>query len=216
MMQANSIRVTFHLMGVTDTDESNPWMITQWLRPVSSPMSTAIFETEFQDSPPAALYALWHNSITSAPGTSGGFRLALPVGVRWQHTEIAARLALTPGDADHTAVFTPASTGFTGGRTGTMAIQPLALVVQKRTSTGSRKHWGRNYLPALAADFEADGRVVGGGPAAVKDALDVIWSGSWVRDATYTRNVPNSDGFSRTIESTSCGTYVGVQRRRLR
>jgi hypothetical protein len=212
---ANSIRVSYWLMSTTDTDEANPWMITQWLRPKSAPMSTEIFESEFSLAPPATLYALWHNSITSSPA-SHGFKFALPVGVRWYYTEVAARLALSNGDADHVATFTPASTGFGGGRTGTVASQPLSVVMQKRTTTGSRRNWGRNYLPCLAADIDIDGRTNVASVAAIKTAMDQVWGSSWVRDATYDRAVIGSDGLGRNISTTSFGTYAGVQRRRLR
>lgn len=214
-MLANSIRVTFWLISTSDTDESNPWMITQWLRPTSAPMSTATFESEFQDAPPAALYALWHNSITTTPGT-GGFRAALPSGIRWYYTEIAARLAVSNGDSDHVAVFTPASSGFGGARSGTVAQQPLSLVAQKQTTTGSRRRWGRNYLPCLQADIDLDGRTNVASATAVVTALDAVWASSWVRNATYDRAVIGSDGLGRNIGSTSLGTFAGVQRRRLR
>ena len=214
-MLANSIRVTFHLMSTSDTDEANPWMITQWLRPTSAPMSSGIFESEFTLAPPATLYALWHNSITTTAGT-GGFRAALPSAVRWYYTEIAARLALTDGDADHVTVFTPASSGFGGARSGTMLAQPMSVVAQKRTTTGSRRRWGRNYLPCLQADIDLDGRANVSSTAAIVTGLDAIWSSSWVRNSTYDRAVIGSDGLGRNIGSTSIGTYAGVQRRRLR
>jgi hypothetical protein len=212
---ANSIRVTVHLMSTADTDESNPWMITQWLRPKSAPMASSIFESEFNLAPPASLYALWHNSLTSTAGT-GGFRAALPTGVKWYYTEIAARLATTDGDADHVTTFTPAASGFGGSRSGTVLAQPLAVVAQKRTTTGSRRRWGRNYLPCLQADIALDGRSEPASTAAIVTALDVIWGASWVRDSVYDRAVIGSDGLGRNIGSTSIGTYAGVQRRRLR
>lgn len=215
-MQANSIRVSFWLRNVSDTDESNPWIITQWLRSLSPPLSDSAFESDFTTSP-SALWALWHNSLSATPGT-GGFRAALPTSINWYYTEVAARLAMTPGDADHVTTFTTGSTAspYLGTRTGTMAQQPLALVVQKRTSTGSRRQWGRNYLPCLSADIDGDGRTNTTNAAAVVTALDAVWSNTWILDGDYSRSVMNSDGAGRTINATSLGTYAGVQRRRLR
>lgn len=213
-MLANSIRVTFWLKALGDTDEANPWMITQWLRPKSAPLSDELFESEFAPPLPAGLYALYHNSITATSGT-GCFKAALPSSTHWYYTEVAARLALTDGDADHVSTFAP-STPIPGSRSGTLSPQPLAIVAQKRTTTGSRRRWGRNYLPCTSGDVDGDGRANVAATASIVTALDALWESSWIRDATYDRAVIGSDGLGRNVGSTSIGTYVGVQRRRLR
>jgi len=215
-VQANMIRVSFWLRNVSDTDEANPWIITQFLRSLSPPLSDSAFESDFATTP-SALWALWHNSISATPGT-GGFRAALPTSINWYYTEVAARLAMTPGDADHVATFTTGSTSspYVGTRSGTIAQQPLSVVAQKVTTTGSRRQWGRNYLPCLSADIDSDGRVNATNAAPIVTALDALWANTWILNSDYSRSVQNSDGAGRTIASTRLGTYAGVQRRRLR
>lgn len=214
-MQANTIRVSFWLRAVGDTDESNPWIVTWFLKPISAPMSNADFDTDFGGATPLGLNAIWWDSIGNSTTSIYGLRAVLPSGIEWYYTETSARLAMTPGDADRVATFQP-STPRAGVLTGTVATQPLCLVLQKRTSTGSRRQWGRNYIPCRTAALQADGRVNQADMTVPLANLLPITQPAWVASAIFTHVVHNSDGFSRSINAFSLGTYVGVQRRRLR
>lgn len=212
-MLPRTARVSFNIQSVTDTDEGNPWYVTQhfWLdTTVGEAEMPGLFEGDNANVPMAWIW----NSVGGGAAGSGGLRAALPTAVRVIGWETAARLAGdSPGDADYVSEHTR-GTPVVGTRSGTPAATPLAMVLQKNVS-GPLKRRGRNYLPLNGSDVNFDGSTVGASRTAVADAMTLLLSNSTL-DAVAIPIVSGSDGNRRVITSFSCSTLVGVQRRRLR
>lgn len=204
--------MSFWLRNSTDSDDSNPWIITTHVG-LEGAITNDTMLSQTTGATPNLLWNLWWNGASGAAGT-GGLRGALPIGVHWYFCETQWRLAAGQGDATGVAEYAP-PTSTAGLRSGTAAPQPMCVVVRKNVASGIKKHRGRNYLPALGGDFQYDGQVVQATKTAIAAAYNALLSNTLFA-TSYPLIVAGSDGVNRLVSSYDVANLAGVQRRRLR
>lgn len=220
MLNAYSARVALWLRNTADTDEQNPWICTFGFH--NLPGALGNLTAYVNDPANEWIWRIWNASGVQTSTLPGAFRAVVPTSVNLYRAEIAARDASGSGNSTVVKNVPLTGTNLAGTRTGSSSVaaqQPLALVIQRNTTTPGRRGRGRLYVPAITSDFAYDGQVTADATlnTAVTNMstnLTVGWAGGG--GAGYGLVLIGSDGISRPVTQFRLAERAGVQRRRLR